>query len=189
MKYDVSKPLTRGAKRTLKAFSRGMLTLLSENSFEEITVWHLCEAVQYPRATFYNHFEDKYDLLYYCWQTLAEQIGLGEYYHAEENAMLYLYFDRIYDFTKQHEEVIRKVLSRNTEDGYMFASFRNFLHDQMRLIFSTCPEAAQKDIPNELLADHYSNTLFLVWQWAAVKHPDCTKEQAHQYLACLVGRV
>lgn len=59
----------------------------------------------------------------------------------------------------------------------------------MQLIFSTCLEAIQKDIPNDLLADHYSNTLFLVWRWAAVKHPACMKEQAHQYLACLVGKV
>ena len=25
------------------------------------------------------------------------------------------------------------------------------------------------DMLNELLVDHYSNTLFLVWQWSAVK--------------------
>ncbi len=189
MKHDVSKPLTKGAKRTLDAFSMEMLTMLSEKPFEEITVWQLCEAVQYPRATFYNYFEDKYDLLHYCWQTLAEQIGLSEYHHAEENTMLYLYFERIYDFTKRNETVIRRILSRNDEAGYMVSSFQNFLNHQMRLIFSTCPEATQKAIPNDLLADHYSNTLFLVWRWAAIKHPACTKKQAHQYLACLVGKV
>ncbi len=47
----------------------------------------------------------------------------------------------------------------------------------------------QKDIPNELLADHYSNTLFLVWQWAAIKKSDCTKEQAHKYLCSFVGNL
>lgn len=49
--------------------------LLSEKSFEEITVGQLCEAAQYPRATFYNYFDDKYDLLGYCWQTLAAQVA------------------------------------------------------------------------------------------------------------------
>ena len=68
----------------------------------------------------------------------------------------------------------------------MVSSFRTFPNDQMQLIFSTCLEAIQKDIPNDLLADH---SLFLAWQWAAVKHLACTKEQAHQYLASLVGRV
>ncbi len=186
MKYDITKPLTKGAKRTLEAFSREMFVSLSEKSFEETTVGQLCEAAQYPRATFYNYFDDKYDLLHYCWQTLAEQMGLSEYYHAEENEMLYLYFDRIYDFTKQNEDIIHKVLSHNSEIGYMLSSFRNFLNNTMRLIFETCPEASEKDIPNELLADHYSNTLFIVLQWAAIKNADCTKEQAHKYLCSLV---
>ena len=91
--------------------------------------------------------------------------------------------------TKQNEAITCELFSRNDEAGYMVSSFRNLLHDQMRLIFSIFPETAQKNIPNDLLADHYSNTLFLVWRWAAVKHLACTKEQAHQYLACLVGRV
>lgn len=189
MKYDITKPLTNGARRTLGAFSREMFLLLSEKAFEEIAVGQLCEAAQYPRATFYNYFDDKYDLLGYCWQTLAEQIGFRDYHHAEENEMLYLYFDRIYDFTKQNEAVIHKVLLHNSEVGYMFSSFRSFLNHKMRVIFKSCPEATQKDIPNELLADHYSNTLFLVWQWATIKKPDCTKEQAHQYLCSLVGNL
>lgn len=189
MKYDITKPLTKGTKRTLWAFSREMFMLLSEEAFEKITVGQLCTAAQYPRATFYNYFDDKYDLLGYCWQTLAEQIGFSDYHHAEENEMLYLYFDRIYDFTKQNEEVIHKVLLHNSEVGYMFSSFRNFLNNKMRFIFKSCPEAMQKDLPNELLADHYSNTLFLVWQWAAVKRSDCTKEQAHKYLRTLVGNL
>ena len=88
--------------------------------------------------------------------------------------------------TKQNEAITCELFSRNDEAGYMVSSFRNLLHDQMRLIFSICPETAQKNIPNDLLADH---SLFLAWQWAAVKHLACTKEQAHQYLACLVGKV
>ena len=52
MKYDLSKSITRGAKRTLDALSGSMFFLLSEKSFEEITVGALCEQAQYPRATF-----------------------------------------------------------------------------------------------------------------------------------------
>ena len=187
MKYDLSKPLTRGAKRTLDALSSSMFLLLSEKSFEEITVGELCEQAQYPRATFYNYFDDKYDLLNYCWLSLAEKIGLSEYHHAQENDMLYLFFDRIYAFTKQHSERISHILSHNPEVGYMFSSFRNFLSSQMRRIFKDCPDAMQKDIPNELLADHYSNTLFLVWQWSAIKNCSCGKEQAIKYLQRLLS--
>lgn len=48
------------------------------------------------------------------------------------------------------------------------------------------PDAQQKDMLNELLVDHYSNTLFLVWQWSAVKCKICDKEQAIKYLLRLL---
>lgn len=44
MKYDITKTLTKGAKRTLEKFAGKMFMLLSEKSFEEITVGQLCEA-------------------------------------------------------------------------------------------------------------------------------------------------
>lgn len=187
MKYDLSKSPTRGARRTLDALRSTMFALLSEKAFEEITVGELCERAQYPRATFYNYFDDKYDLLNYCWQTLAERVGLREQHRVDESETLYAYFDRIYDFTKQSMETIRKVLSHNGEAGYMLLSFKTFLNVKMRMIFKDCPDAAQIDIPNELLADHYSNTLFLVWQWAAIKDSACSKERAHGYLKLLIG--
>lgn len=118
MKYDGSRPMTRGAKRTLTAFSNEMLSLLTKKPFEEMTVGELCEGAQYPRATFYNYFDDKYDLLEYCWQTLAAQIGLSEYHHAPENEMLYLYFDRIYDFTRENRSTVSQILLHNPENGY-----------------------------------------------------------------------
>lgn len=97
----------------------------------------LCEGAQYPRATFYNYFDDKYDLLEYCWQTLAAQIGLSEYHHAPENEMLYLYFDRIYDFTRENKSTVSQILLHNPENGYMVSSFRSFLSGQMREIFKS----------------------------------------------------
>lgn len=186
MKYDLTKPLTRGARRTLKAFTSEMFSQLSESPFEEITVGKLCEGAQYPRATFYNYFDDKYDLLHYCWLSLADEIGLSDYHYALESRMLFLYFDRIYSFTREHIEDVSKVLLHNSEAGYMFSSLRNFMNSQMRAIFKDCPDALEKRMPTELLANHYSNTLFLVWQWAAVKDRTCGAQQAQDYLRKLL---
>ena len=57
----------------------------------------------------------------------------------------------------------------------------------MRRIFKDCPDAQQKDMLNELLVDHYSNTLFLVWQRSAVKGKIYDKEQAIKYLMRLTS--
>ncbi len=189
MKYQTNKKLSKGQIRTLDAFSKEMFKLLSNKAFEEITVGELCDEVNYPRATFYNYFDDKYDLLNYCWQILSEQIGFNEYQHSEGNQMLYLYFDRIYDFTLANIKTINSILLHNDELGYMFSNFRNFLNNKMRIVFKDCPDANKKEIPNQLLADHYSNTLFLVWQYSIISTNNCTKKQAHKYLCYLIDNL
>lgn len=187
MKYDLSKPITNSAGRTLAAFSGALFHLLRVKSFEEISAGEICLEARFPRSTFYNYFDDKYDLLNYCWIALSEEIGLGDYRHGEENEMLYIYFDRIYDYTQARLDVIDAILSHNSEVGYMFSSFHSFLNREMRTIFKDCPEASRMNIPNELLADHYSNTLFLVWEWTARKKGGFLKEKAHSYLKLLLS--
>ena len=70
-------------RRTRKAFLTAAATLLSERSFLEISVIDVCEIAEIPRATFYNYFADKYDLVRSAASDLVERI---EGYKAEENA-------------------------------------------------------------------------------------------------------
>lgn len=186
MKYDLTRQPTRGAKRTLGDFKDRMFLLLSQKPFEDISVNELCAQANYPRATFYNYFDDKYDLLQYCWIRLAEEIHLDDYRHAPEDRRLDLFFDRIFDFTQQNRRQIHEILLHNPDVGYMFGSFRSFMDAQMRLIFRSCAEAAAAPVPREILADHYSNTILLVWKYCYAGNTACTKEQAHQYLHFLL---
>ncbi len=48
--------------KTEKALYKSLETLLRKKSFDKITVQDICDNAQINRVTFYNHFEDKYDL-------------------------------------------------------------------------------------------------------------------------------
>jgi len=50
-------------KRTRKLLQQTLTDLMHEKSFEAITVQDIAERSTLNRATFYAHFEDKYDLL------------------------------------------------------------------------------------------------------------------------------
>lgn len=189
MKYNTNKKMTRGAKRTLNDFMCTMFTMLSEKNFEEITVGELCKCANYPRATFYNYFDDKFDLLNYCWIGLTQEIHLEEYHHMAHEEALYIFFDRIYDYSKKNEKKIRGILTHNSEIGYMFSSFQTFMNGKMRELFHSCTMSEKMLIPKEILANHYSNTLLLIWQWCILKNQDCTKAQACAYLRYLVGNL
>jgi AcrR family transcriptional regulator len=60
-----AKKLDPRAKRTLKLLQNAMVELLREKEFSQITVQDVTERAEVNRATFYDHFDDKYDLLNY----------------------------------------------------------------------------------------------------------------------------
>jgi hypothetical protein len=55
-------------RRTKKALADAFIELLSQKTFDEITVNELCDHADIRRATFYKHYSDKYDFLsaYIC---------------------------------------------------------------------------------------------------------------------------
>ena len=72
-------------RRTCSLLSLALVNLMQTRSFDKISVMHICERAMVHRATFYLHFEDKYDLLRYILSEYAKQItdysitGLKEY--------------------------------------------------------------------------------------------------------------
>lgn len=69
--------------KTYKALISAILTLLERRGFAQITVNDLCEEAQISRATFYSHFNDKYDLLKY-WLNCFKEDLLKEVYDYEQ---------------------------------------------------------------------------------------------------------
>lgn len=189
MKYDMTKKPTKGAERTLDALSRIMFDLLSRESFEKISVNELCQYSNYPRATFYNYFDDKYDLLNYCWITIGKQVHLEEYAQFDPEETLYIYFDRAYEFMASYIEMFQRILEFNPMDSFLVNHFRGFINNQMREIFQHCPCEGRFKIPYEIVADHYSNTLLLVLEWSFLRGSICTKAKAHEYLQYLLAAI
>lgn len=191
MKYDLSRKPTRGAQRTLGAFSNTMFQMVSEQPFKKINVNQLCEISNYPRATFYNYFDDKYDLLEYCWYVLSEQVDLQQFTQIPSEKLLFVYFDRIYDLLNERYEWLAKVLKFNPCNSSLIWGFTEYLKKQTRKIFFSCiaskPQQAPIDVPIELLADHYSSTLLLVLEWIFFKQNKVDKATAHKYLRKLLA--
>lgn len=49
-------------RRTRKLLWEALMGLIAEHDFESITVNNICDRAMIHRTTFYNHYEDKYDL-------------------------------------------------------------------------------------------------------------------------------
>ncbi|UEX89999.1 TetR/AcrR family transcriptional regulator [Staphylococcus ratti] len=53
----------RRVRKTQAAIKTALITLLKTKEFEQITIQHIADEADINRATFYQHYLDKYDLL------------------------------------------------------------------------------------------------------------------------------
>ena len=98
MKIDLTQKTSRFATRALNDFSNKMMELLITLPLEGITVQQLCDACNYPRSTFYNYFEDIFDLMDYCWLVIMQDIHISKGENTQEIfTILYEYFDEFND--------------------------------------------------------------------------------------------
>ncbi len=187
MKYDLTKKPTRGAQRTLGLFSNTMFELLSEEPFEKISVNKICDISNFPRATFYNYFDDKFDLVDYCWYVIAQDIEVDKVTKVKSNQSLIVYFDRLYDVFKSNQHLLDNILQYNDFSGQLVNSFINYFKDKIQEILSKTIDYSKTGLPVELIADHCSETVILVLKWIFLKHHDANKQLAHEYLQKLLN--
>lgn len=185
MKYDLTRPPTRSATRALTAFSNAFFNLLTEKSFEEISVNEICDAAGYPRATFYNYFNDKYDLLNYLWYRVSSKIQIEDYKNLDRISVLPVFFSRFYDLLESLEDNLTKILTHNSGDGYFLGSLHIYFNTQIKTIVEGSGLADRLTIPRDLASAHYANTLYLIFEWRFIKHNFCSKEKAYDYLIAL----
>lgn len=185
MKYNLENKTNKFAQRTLKSFSETLFGLLEKESFEKITVNEICEISNYPRATFYNYFEDINDLLNYCWESMYQKVQFTDYKKISPDKRLYVSFDKIYDFMELHEDKFRAIIRKNDDNGTLVYSFKKFLKNKIMTIIKGCNDNTTNNLPEELLAEHYSNILQLIAYWCFSRDEKTIKNQAIDYLKIL----
>lgn len=103
-------------RRTYKFLWDALIGLMSERSFEAITVTDICERAMVHRTTFYKHYEDKYALLYQGIQAqlrvLFEDLNLpvGETAVLDEKTEMLPLLITLFEHVLQHEEFYRLML-------------------------------------------------------------------------------
>lgn len=189
MKFDLNNKTNRFAKRTLAAFSGALMDLLETKTFEKITVNEICEKCNYPRATFYNYFDDSYDLLNYCWLAMSQKIKIDDYLDMKSEERIYIIFDRLYDYFDSYRERLERIMNVNPLDGALVISCSFYVKQQAVNIMMNTPCTERYSIPFRLVAEHYCNTIQLVIEWSFLRGQLKTKKEAENCLRYLLKNV
>ena len=189
MKYDFSKKMTIGANRTLLSLKQALRSQLCEKSFEEIAVGELCEIAMLPRATFYNYFDDKYDLLEYCFLTAREQLDNGCQGAGTCVKRMNTLMENCFDFLDQNIETVKAILKNNPPNLYLINQLRFFLLSSMSTAFKNNPDSHRFKVPQEMAANLYSQVILIILEWRYVDKKECSKVQAQEYLEQMVSGI
>jgi len=187
MKIDVTNHLTLGAKRTLKAFRVAMFESLAEQEFDKITVNDICQKSEYPRATFYNYFDDKLDLLEYLWSYIGRDILQQLTSVAKNEDGLIETFNLLLDFFHEHIPLLEKIKLNNGVDSHLWHNTSHYLkHEANRIIAENALPSTSERVPAKLLARFYSDLIVVMLEWCLFEQPDISKDEADQYLTTLL---
>ena len=183
MKIDLTQKTSRFATRALNDFSNKMMELLMTFPLEGITVQQLCDACNYPRSTFYNYFEDIFDLMDYCWLVIMQDIHISEGKNTQE------IFTILYEYFNGYREQIHRISSRNTLNGMCMISLRAFLKKQIKKILNTCANTQNCSIRQDVMVDYYTLTIEMLLEKSFLDKNPLSKEEALSSVRFLLGTI
>ncbi len=149
---------------TKQRLADSLKTLMQQRSFEKITIQNITDAAGFIRPTFYNHFQDKYQVVEWIFE--QEVINSARSYFA----------------AGKYKEGIRGMLEemQANQSFYVNAAkisgqnaFRDVIFQSFRLLIEEvlCSRMQHRtDLPHlfqpELLAEFYANAeTFLLMKW------------------------
>ena len=186
MKYNLYEKQSKSAKRVLSAFGSALLNLLCEKSFESLTVGEICNKADYPRATFYNYFDDKNDMLNYYWFRLASSVNVNSTEYISLQAMITDYVSCLYDLAQKHFDSLRMLVLHNPLNGYFLMSCRIYLCERIKQIILENSYKNETPVPTDILSEYYINTLLIIIFRCLADSNPIEESKVKEYLMYLI---
>ncbi len=162
--------MDRRQKKSRRSIFDSFIELLSEKSYDKITVGEIIQRADVGRATFYAHFETKDFLLSELCGELFDHIfesasGKGDshshIFHCEAPDSVFLH---LFQHLQKNDNNILELLSgRNNELflGYFKDNLRQLVESQLPLF----EHRRDQILPADFWADHVAATLAQTMRW------------------------
>lgn len=179
-------------QKTRKALVESLMQLLGERRFEDITVNELCERAMVRRATFYQHFSDKYDLFAYMIRELQRKFSEENEVNSDPHRPQTFYsgiFAYTLDFMEENEKMISRILKSD-----VLPLLLNILSEQIeidvrqKLIEDEKRGAVLSESP-DLLAPLFTGALVYTARWWISQKNRIPKDEVVRQLSDLAKRI
>ena len=149
-------------EKTKILLSNALINLLEEKTFDNIKVIEICDKAMVHKTTFYNHFEDKYELLNYTLLKIHKEIkekaikdkGIIEYYLSIAKCYI--------KYIKDNPKVFKSIIS----DGDNNVELRMFHKLYVKDMETAIKSEKLYDIPSNYVANFYVDGVFsIISEW------------------------
>ncbi|MFA6867248.1 MAG: TetR/AcrR family transcriptional regulator [Clostridia bacterium] len=182
------KKTTRVNSTTQKNYKKlytALTELMEKNDLDNISVVDICTKAGTPRATFYNHFEDKYDLLRYFFNSKIS--GLLKELREKNLKGKELIDDMIYEillFISKNAVLLEKMLRNDSSIGIY--EIEKIINNVLYINFKNLQSEFEFLLPIEPLASFYAGALVFTGKWWLDNNQALTYEEATVFLKKMI---
>lgn len=178
-------------KKTRKALLQALRALLSEKSFDDITVTELCERAEIRRVTFYSHFGGKEELFSYMLREMQQNICREtEAVAKTQTPVGYCanVLGQILDFMEENEKIAETVMDSSAKNLVLDVLSQQIGTD-LRSCFSL-PARQNASLPAnpEMLAVLCSGALLGCARWWVTQGKQLSKKELTAQFTALMER-
>lgn len=177
-------------RRTYKLLRDALIELIQEKPFEKISVTNICDRAMVHRATFYAHFEDKYQLLEYCVRdllTVFDEIPVTEHSVSGYKEYFMNVARRILEHMLKHRDVYVSFLKQNNATFEQIMS--HDIYEKLCVKYDSCIKHGVKlDVPKEIFASYYSGACSSLAIWWVKNDMPISPEELVVYLDVMTER-
>ena len=171
-------------RRTHKLLWNALEELLSEPSqaFNSITVNQICERAMVHRTTFYKHFEDKYDLLFF---------GMSQFKNDYMKLSLEERVKKPFENMSKMPNLglIEKIVKTQKMDDILNSFIKNQVKETLQNdILEMNKRGESTAVPIEIITEFYSGVIALMSTWWFQNDRKVPAEQMDRYLFELMNK-
>lgn len=176
--------------RTRRLLCNALFKLLENEPFEKISVIDICKEAMVHRATFYNHFSDKEELLEYAIDGIKEslfEVAVRKENYATSKEMYKSLIATVVNFVEENKPKILLIINKNSNEKI----YELFLTTIKRSIaYLTSKNRYKEDfaLPFNVLIDFVSGGITSIGlSWLQSKNP-CSKEELIEYFNVILDK-
>ncbi|HEY8389715.1 MAG TPA: TetR/AcrR family transcriptional regulator [Clostridia bacterium] len=150
-------------RRTKRLLSIALFDLMEEKPFNKISVNDICEKAMVHRATFYNHFQDKEDLLNHTLDEIQEELfskSIEKYHFATAKEMYMSLIDCVIDFLFSNKPKIENIMKNSSEKFVRIIT--QTIKRSIRYLISKNKYKEDYTIPIDIMVDFFTGGISMI---------------------------